>query len=143
MRSHRCVRRSASQQAKFPTTDVFKQIEVADGRVWRLLSGIGYFCGDLPEAEQQLVCATATPPAADLFTEKPAGTAWRTKPSAFVVATEDHSVHPDLHRASAKRMGAATYEVPSSHCAMLSHPDVCLDAIRNLVTSLQGTLVTA
>ena len=134
---------AASQQAKFPTTEVFMQIEVADGRVWMLPSGIGYFCGDLPEAEQQVVWATATPPAEDLFTQKPAGTAWRTKPSAFVVATEDQSVHPDLHRASAKRMGATTYEVASSHCAMLSHPDVVLEAIRNLVTSLQGALATA
>ena len=108
-----------------------------------LPSGIGCFCGDLSEEEQQVAWATATPPAADLFTEKPAGTAWRTKPSALVVATEDRSVHPDLHRASAKRMGAATYEVASGHCAMLSHPDVCLDAIRNLVTSLQETLATA
>jgi pimeloyl-ACP methyl ester carboxylesterase len=129
----------ASQQAKFPTTDIFTSgLEVADGRVWMLPSGIGYFCGDLPEEEQEVVWSTATPPAADLFTQKPPGTAWRTKPSAFVVATEDHSVHPDLHRASAKRMGAAAYEVASSHCAMLSHPDVVLDAIRNLVVSLQG-----
>jgi pimeloyl-ACP methyl ester carboxylesterase len=129
----------ASQQAKFPTTDIFTSgLEVADGRVWMLPSGIGYFCGDLPEEDQEVVWSTATPPAADLFTQKPQGTAWRTKPSAFVVATEDHSVHPDLHRASAKRMGAATYEVASSHCAMLSHPDVVLDAIRNLVVSLQG-----
>src|SRR6201992_293005 len=105
---------AASQQAKYPVTDVFQQIEVADGRVWMLPSGIGYFCGDLPEAEQQGVWGTATPPAATLFTEKPAGTAWRTKPSAFVVATEDHSVHPDLHRDSAKRIGAATYEVRGS-----------------------------
>jgi hypothetical protein len=30
-----------------------------------------------------------------------------------------------------------------SHCPMLSHPDVVLDAIRNLVTSLQGALATA
>jgi pimeloyl-ACP methyl ester carboxylesterase len=133
---------AASQQAKFPTTDVFKQIEVADGRVWMLPDGIGYFCGDLAQQEQQVVWATATPPAADLFTEKTPGTAWRTKPSAFVVATEDHSVQPDLHRAAAKRMGATTYEVASSHCAMLSHPDVVLDAIRNLVTAVQGSLAT-
>ena len=51
--------------------------------------------------------------------------------------------HPDLHRDSAKRMGATTYEVASSHCAMLSHPDVVLAAIRNLVTSLQGSLAMA
>jgi pimeloyl-ACP methyl ester carboxylesterase len=40
-------------------------------------------------------------------------------------------------------MGATTYEVESSHCPMLSHPDVVLDAIRNLATSLQGALATA
>jgi pimeloyl-ACP methyl ester carboxylesterase len=134
---------AAEQQQKYPTTDAFGQIEVADGRIWMLPSGIGYFCGDLSEAEQQVVWATATPPAAELFNQKPRGTAWRTKPSAFVVATEDHSVHPDLERDSAKRMGATTYEVASSHVPMLSHPDVVLDAIRNLVASLQGSLVTA
>src|SRR6476469_9056452 len=74
---------AASQQAKYPTTEVFMQIEVAAGRIWMLPSGIGYFCGDLPEAEQQVVWATATPPAADLFTQKPAGAAWKTKPSAY------------------------------------------------------------
>src|SRR4029077_20989763 len=46
---------AASQLAKYPVTDVFQQIEVADGRVWMLPAGIGYFCGDLPEAEQQVV----------------------------------------------------------------------------------------
>ena len=59
------------------------------------------------------------------------------------MATEDHAVHPDLHRASARRMGATTYEVASGHCAMLSHPDVVLDAIRNLVTAVEESLVTA
>src|ERR1700744_967961 len=33
---------AASQQAKYPVTDVFQQIEVADDRVWMLPSGIGY-----------------------------------------------------------------------------------------------------
>jgi len=133
----------AAQQAKFPQTDVFKQIEVADGRIWMLPSGIGYFCGDLSEEEQQVVWATATPPAAALFDEKPAGAAWKTKPSAYIVAAQDHAVHPDLERFSAERMGATTYEVESSHVPMLSHPDVVLDAIRNLVTSLSGSLATA
>ena len=108
-----------------------------------LPSGIGYFCGDLTEEEQQVVWATATPPAADLFDEKPEGTAWRTKPSAYIVAITTTAVNPDLERDSAKRMGATTYEVDSSHVPMLSHPDVVLDAIRNLVTTLQETLATA
>ena len=65
------------------------------------------------------------------------------QPSAFVVATQAHSVHPDLHRASAKRMGATTYRGRQR-------------PLRNALTSrrlsrrdptsrppLQGTLATA
>jgi pimeloyl-ACP methyl ester carboxylesterase len=127
---------AVEQQAKYPTTELFGQIEVADGRIWMLPSGIGYFCGDLTEEEQEVVWATATPPAVELFNEKPKGTAWKTKPSAYIVANNDHAVHPDLERASAKRMGATTYAVDSSHVPMLSQPSVVLTAIRNLAATL-------
>jgi pimeloyl-ACP methyl ester carboxylesterase len=131
------------QQDKFPTTDVFGQIEVADGRIWMIPDGIESFAGDLSEEEKQIVWATATPPAANLFNEKLPGAAWKTKPSAYIVAAQDHSVNPELERFSAERMGATTYEVESSHVPMLSHPDVVLDAIRNLVTTVSGSLATA
>jgi pimeloyl-ACP methyl ester carboxylesterase len=134
---------SQGQQDKFPVTDVFQHIEVAEGRIWLLRSGIDCFAGDLASAEKELVWATATAPVADLFTQKVDGVAWRTKPSAYVVATQDHTVNPELQRFSAERMGARTYEVESSHVAMLSRPDVVLDAIRNLVAALQGSLATA
>ena len=42
----------------------------------------------------------------------------------------DRTVHPELERFVAKRMGATTYEVASSHVPMLSHPDLVLDVIR-------------
>jgi pimeloyl-ACP methyl ester carboxylesterase len=38
---------SQSQQAKFPVTDVFSHVEVADGRVWMKPDGIATFAGDL------------------------------------------------------------------------------------------------
>ena len=63
---------SQGEQDKFPVTPAFGQIEVADGRVWLMPSGIGCFCGDLPEEEQKVVWATANPPAATLFaTQRP------------------------------------------------------------------------
>lgn len=133
---------SQGQQDKFAVTDVFQHIEVADNRVWLLRSGIDCFCGDLTSEEKELVWATAMAPVADLFNQKVEGVAWRTKPSAYIVASQDRTVNPELERFSAERMGATTYEVESSHVPMLSHPDVVLDAIRNLVTSLQGTLAT-
>jgi pimeloyl-ACP methyl ester carboxylesterase len=122
---------SQSLQDKFPATEIFAHIEVADGRIWMLPSGIGYFAGDLPEQEQDLVWATQGVPDADLFNQKLPGTAWRTKPSWYVVANDDQTVNPELERFVAKRMGAHTYDVDSSHVAMLSHPDFVLDVIRD------------
>ena len=121
---------SESEQAKFPVTPAFGQIEVADGRVWLKPSGIGCFCGDLPDEEQQLVYATHYAPAADLFLHNAPGVAWRAKPSWAIVGNDDQTVHPDLERAAAKRMGAATYDIDSSHVPMLSHPDFVVDVIR-------------
>ena len=105
---------SQSQQAQFPTTDVFSHIEVADGRVWLKPEGIVCFAGDLPEQEQKLVWATHAAPAADLFNQKVEGTAWKMKPSSYVLATKDRTVYPELQRFVAKRMGATTVEVASS-----------------------------
>jgi pimeloyl-ACP methyl ester carboxylesterase len=121
---------SQSQEEKFPRTDVFDHVEVTDGRLWLKASGIGFFCGDLPEAEQKLVYATQGVPVADLFNQKVEGTAWKAKPSWYIVASKDRTVHPDLERFVANRMGATTLEVASSHVPMLSQPHAVLDVIR-------------
>jgi pimeloyl-ACP methyl ester carboxylesterase len=133
---------SQGQQAKFPTTDVFSHIEVTDGRVWLKPSGVPCFAGDLPKAEQALVYATQGAPVADLFTQKVDGTAWKTKPSWYIVATQDRTVHPELQRSAAKRMGATTVEVTSSHVPMLSKPDMVLDVIRKAANAVQAGQVT-
>jgi pimeloyl-ACP methyl ester carboxylesterase len=127
---------SQSLQEQFPVTDIFAHIEIADGRIWMLPSGIGCFAGDLSEQEQQLVWATQGVPSADLFNQKLGGTAWRTKPSWYVVANNDRTVQPDLERFVAKRMGAHTYDADSSHVAMLAQPDFVLDVIRTAANSI-------
>ena len=127
---------SQDQQDKFPRTDVFSHVEVADGRAWMLPSGAACFAGDLPEEEQKVVWATHFAPAADLFLHNAPGVAWRSKPSWYIVASNDHTVHPELERAAAKRMGATTFEFDSSHVPMLSQPDRVLDVIRTAVKSI-------
>jgi pimeloyl-ACP methyl ester carboxylesterase len=92
--------------------------------------GVKYFCGDLSEQEQDFIYATHYAPDADLFNHNAPGTAWKTKPSWFIVAKQDHTVHPDLERAAAKRMNATTIEIDSSHVPMLSHPGIVVDVIR-------------
>ena len=127
---------SQSQQAKFPTTDIFAHVEVADGRVWMLPKGVECFAGDLPEQEQKIVWATHAAPAADLFTQKMGGTAWRSKPSRYIVATKDRTVQPELQRFLAKRMKATITETESSHVPMLSKPKVVIDVIREAARAI-------
>src|SRR5262245_28916430 len=54
-----------SLQEKFPASDIFSHIEVADGRAWLKKDGDPSFSGDLAEEEQKLVRATHEPPRAD------------------------------------------------------------------------------
>jgi len=131
------------QLNQFPTTEIFSHIEVGEGRVWMLPEGVKYFAGDLSEQEQKVVWATHYAPAADLFTQKLDGVAWRSKPSSYILATSDRTVHPDLQRFLAKRMGATTYEVASSHVPMLSNPNLVIDVIRTAANAVRGRSTTA
>ena len=71
------------------------------------------------------------------------GTAWRSKPTWYIVARNDRTVHPELERFVAKRMGATTYEVDSSHVPMLSNPKLVIDVIRTAAKAVQGAVVAA
>jgi len=82
-------------------------------------------------------------PAADLFNQKLEGTAWKSKPSWYIVAKNDRTVHPELQRSAAKRMGATVYEVASSHVPMLSNPSLVLDVIRSAAKAVQGATAAA
>src|SRR5260221_1206854 len=134
---------SQTQQSNFPKTDVFDHIEVVDGRIWLRPEGTKYFCGDLSEQEQQLVWATQGVPQPDLFIRQSGGTACKSKPSWYVVGKKDHTVHPDLERFLAKRMGATTYELDSSHVPMLSQSERVIDVIRAAAKAVQGAAKTA
>ena len=134
---------SQSQQEKFPVTEVFKYVEVADGRIWMRPEGVVCFAGDLPEQEQKFVWATHYAPAADLFSRNAPGVAWRSKPSWYIVANKDRTVQPELQRFLAKRMGASTHAVDSSHVPMLSHPGFVVDVIRAAAQAVQGSSATA
>jgi pimeloyl-ACP methyl ester carboxylesterase len=104
-----------------------------------LPNGTEFFAGDLPEAEQKLIWATHYPPVFDLFHQQKLGAndiAWKSKPSWYVLATQDHTVHPDLQRWVSRRMKANVTEVASSHVPMLSQPQVVIDVIRKAAAAV-------
>jgi pimeloyl-ACP methyl ester carboxylesterase len=133
---------SQSQQEKFPVTDIFKYVEVADGRLWMKPEGVACFAGDLSAEEQKVVWATHSAPAADLFSRNAPGVAWKSKPSWYIVANNDRTVHPDLERFLAKRMRATTRAIDSSHVPMLSQPSVVVDVIRAAAQAVREASAT-
>jgi pimeloyl-ACP methyl ester carboxylesterase len=80
------------------------------------------FAQDLPPAEQQLLTATQGPTNASAFGANITTAAWKTKPSWFVIASNDRAIPPALEKAEAARLKATSITVPSSHVAMLTHP---------------------
>jgi pimeloyl-ACP methyl ester carboxylesterase len=81
------------------------------------------FAGDLPEAKAKVLYAVQEPFHKALLAGKTTQAAWRSKPSFYAVSTEDRTINPDLERFMAKRMGAKTIELKSSHLSLISHPD--------------------
>jgi pimeloyl-ACP methyl ester carboxylesterase len=81
------------------------------------------FAGDLDPVKARVLYAGQGRISQTLFTGRTTEAAWKTKPSYYVVSTQDRTASPDLERFVAKRMGAKTVELNSSHVSMISHPD--------------------
>jgi pimeloyl-ACP methyl ester carboxylesterase len=50
--------------------------------------------------------------------------AWRSKPSWYLVATDDHMIPPAAQRAMSERAKATVTETPGSHAVFVSRPAV-------------------
>lgn len=80
------------------------------------------FAQDLSGNEKANLEATQGPTAAAAFGATITTAAWKTKPSWFVIASNDRAIPPELEKAEAARMKAISITLPSSHVVMLSHP---------------------
>ncbi len=50
--------------------------------------------------------------------------AWRTRPSRYLVTTDDHMIPPAAQRTMSERAKAAVTETPASHAVCVSQPAV-------------------
>lgn len=88
-----------------------------------------YFAQDLPPQEISLIAATQGPPFAGIFDEKLAAAAYESKPSFYIVASQDRMIPPVAEAAMAKAIGAEVTELATSHVPMLSKPREVADVI--------------
>lgn len=64
--------------------------------------------------------------------------AWRTKPSWYLVSTEDRMIPPDAQRFMAKRAGSTVVEVRGSHAVYVSQPEAAADLIEKAANGKRG-----
>jgi pimeloyl-ACP methyl ester carboxylesterase len=65
--------------------------------------------------------------------------AWKTKPSWYLVSTEDKMIPPDAQRAMSKRAGSSVVEVKGSHAVYVSQPK----AVANLIATAANGVALA
>jgi len=80
------------------------------------------FCADLSEEKAAFMYDSQVPNGFATFETPISNAAWRTKPSWFIVATQDETIPPDAERSFAKRAGSKVTEIKSSHVVFMSHP---------------------
>lgn len=80
------------------------------------------FAQDLSKEEQALITSVQPQTHGSIFVAQPTQAAWHSKPSWYIVATEDNMIAPEQEVSMAKQINAATTTLPSSHVVMLSHP---------------------
>jgi pimeloyl-ACP methyl ester carboxylesterase len=93
------------------------------------------FAGDIPSAVSHFMAISQVPISTEAFTHKVTNPAWKTKPTWYMVATEDRSINPVQERMMAKRAHATTVEVKASHVAYMSHPKESAKLIEEAASS--------
>ena len=68
--------------------------------------------------------------------------AWQSKPSWYLVTTEDLMIPPDAQRTMAERLGATVVEVDASHSVYVSQPAAVADLIKQAATAATGVKET-
>jgi pimeloyl-ACP methyl ester carboxylesterase len=84
---------------------------------------VNHFAADVDPVKAKVMYSVQQALAGSAFGDVMGVPAWKSLPSWYLVATEDQAIPPDAERLFASRMGATMVEVPSSHVAMVSHPD--------------------
>ena len=80
------------------------------------------FAADVDPITTHFMAAAQVPWGLQAVQTKITKAAWRTKPAHYMVTAKDAMIPPTAQRTMAKRTGAKTVEIASSHAVMLSHP---------------------
>jgi hypothetical protein len=104
---------------------------------------VGHFAADVDAVKARVMYAVQQGLSMSTFEDIMGTPGRRSRPSWYLVATNDEAIPPDVERMVAQRMGAIVVEVPSSHVAMVSHPDEAVRLIEAAANATRGASVAS
>jgi pimeloyl-ACP methyl ester carboxylesterase len=90
---------------------------------------VRYFAADIDPMKAKVLHAAQQGLSMNALDDVMGVPAWSSHPTWYLVATNDDAIPPELELMFARRMGARTVEVASSHLAIVSHPREVVELI--------------
>ena len=96
------------------------------------------FAADVGEAKAAFMADSQLPWGVNALSGAVTEPAWKTKPSWYLVATEDKMIPPPAQRQMSKRAGSTVAEAPGSHAIYVSKPEVVAALIAEAAKSVSS-----
>ena len=87
------------------------------------------FAGDVKPAQAAFMADSQVPWGVAALQGQVTTPAWKSRPSWYLVTTDDHMIPPPAQHQMAARAGATVVETPGSHAVYVSNPKVVADLI--------------
>jgi pimeloyl-ACP methyl ester carboxylesterase len=97
------------------------------------------FAGDLSAEQAAFMADSQLPWGVDAAGGTISEPAWRSKPSWYLVATEDRMIPPPAQREMSARAGSTVVEAAGSHSIYVSKPEAVADLIKQAASELGST----
>jgi pimeloyl-ACP methyl ester carboxylesterase len=94
------------------------------------------FAGDVPAEQAAFMADSQVPWGVDAPGGQITEPAWRTKPSWYLVTTEDRMIPPAAQRTMSERAGSTVIEVSGSHAIYVSQPAAVAALIHDAATAV-------
>jgi len=94
------------------------------------------FAADVDPKLAAFTAASQVPWGLEALGGKVSNPAWSSKPTYYLVASDDHMIPPAAQRQMAGRAGATVVEVPGSHSVYVSQPEAVADLIRQAASAV-------
>ena len=96
------------------------------------------FAGDVSDVEAAFMADSQVPWGVDALGGTISDPAWRSKPSWYLVATDDRMIPPTAQREMSGRAGATVTETPGSHAIYVSNPTVVVEVIERAASEVRS-----